>query len=550
MMQGYQRACRTVIEQYEGHVAQYLGDGLMTYFGWPRAHEDDAERSVHAALDIIAAVKIVDAPDPLCVRIGISTGRVVVGDTGAGDASSPKLAVGETPNRAARLQALAEPDTIVLGPLTHHLTEGAFEYFDLGEHRLKGIIEPVRARRVVGPSDVIGRFETRHGGDLPPPVGRDSEIAMLIERWEQAKDGEGQVVLLSGEPGIGKSRILRALRDHVDQEPHQRLRYQCSPYHANSAFYPVIEQLSRVARFEVGDSDERKLEKLERIVSVGTERLEDAMPYFAELLRLPASDRYPLPQISAEQRKDRALEFMAEQVVTMSRQKPLLLIVEDMHWIDPSSLESVSRDIDRIGHERVLMVLTHRPYFNPPWSGRSHITTLTLNRLSRDQAAEVATRIAGNKALPAIVVDEIVAKADGVPLFVEELTKDVLESGSLSETENGYEISGRLGPMSIPATIQDSLMARLDRLTPIKEIAQVGAVIGRTFSYALLAAITKRPTRIYSRPFVSSWIVSLFSGTAHHRTRHTRSNTSWFKKPPMPHCSKAGDRSYTHKSLM
>jgi len=492
LMQGYQRACSDVVEQYEGHVAQYLGDGLMTYFGWPRAHEDDAERSVHAALDIIEAVKTVDAPDPLSVRIGISTGRVVVGDTGAGDASSPKLAVGETPNRAARLQALAEPDTIVLGPLTHHLTKGAFEYSDLGEHRLKGILEPVRARRVTGPSSVIGRFEARHGGDLPPPVGRDSEIAMLIDRWEQAKDGEGQVVLLSGEPGIGKSRILRALRDHVDREPHQRLRYQCSPYHTNSAFYPVIEQLVRVARFAVGDSDERKLEKLEHIVSVGTERPEDAMPYFAELLRLPVSDRYPLPPTNAEQRKDRSLEFMAEQVVTMSRHNPLLLIVEDMHWIDPSSLESVSRDIDRIGHERVLMVLTHRPHFTSPWSGRSHVTTLTLNRLSRDQAAEVATRIAGNKLLPATVVDEIVAKADGVPLFVEELTKDMLESGKLVETESGYQIGGHPGPLSIPATIQDSLMARLDRLASIKDVAQVGAVIGRTFGYELLSAISDK----------------------------------------------------------
>jgi len=492
LMQGYQRACGSVIERYEGHVAQYLGDGLMTYFGWPVAHEDDAERSIHAALEIIKAVKTVDAPSPLCVRIGISTGRVVVGETGAGDASSPKLAVGETPNRAARLQGLAEPDTIVLGPQTHHLTKGAFEYSDLGEHLLKGVLEPVHARRVLGPSHAIGRFEARHGSDLPPPIGRDSEIAMLIERWEQAKDGEGQVVLLSGEPGIGKSRILLALRDHVDREPHQRLRYQCSPYHINSAFYPVIEQITRVAHFEVGDTDECKLDKLERVIAVGADQVDDAMPYFAELLRLPTGDRYPVVQANAEQRKARTIDVMADQVINMSRRGPLLLIVEDVHWIDPSTQQSLSRDIDLIGHERVLMVFTHRPYFSAPWPGRSHVTTLTLNRLGRDQATQVATRVAGNKTLPPIVVDEIVTKADGVPLFVEELTKDVLESGSLAETESGYEVSKRLRPLSIPTTIQDSLMARLDRLAPIKEIAQVGAVIGRTFSYELLAAIANK----------------------------------------------------------
>lgn len=491
LMQGYQRACGAVIERYEGHVAQYLGDGLMTYFGWPHAHEDDAERSVHAALDIIGAIKDVEAPEPLRVRIGISTGRVVVGETGGGDASSPKLAVGETPNRAARLQALAEPDTIVLGPLTHHLTKGAFQYADLGEHRLKGVIEPVRARQVLGPSTATSRFEARHGKDLPPPVGRESEIAILIERWEQAKDGEGQVVLLCGEPGIGKSRILRALRDHVEKEPHMRLRYECSPYHANSAFHPVIEQIVHSARFAPDDTDEQRLEKLEKLIALGAEDLDVAIPYFGDLLRLRTQDRYPALKDSVAQRKARMIELMADQVINVSRRGPLLLTVEDAHWIDPSTLESLSRDIDRMGRERVLMVLTHRPQFTSPWPGRSHVTTMTLNRLSRAQAAEVAGRIAGSTPLPAETIDDIVAKADGVPLFVEELTKDMLEAGSFDDTADG-DTGAKHERLSVPATIQDSLMARLDRLAPIKEIAQIGAVIGRTFEYELLAAIANR----------------------------------------------------------
>ncbi len=492
LMQGYQRACGAVIERYEGHVAQYLGDGLMTYFGWPAAHEDDAERSVYAALDIIGAIKAVEAPEPLRVRVGISTGRVVVGETGGGDASSPKLAVGETPNRAARLQGLAKPDTIVLGPLTHHLTKGAFEHSDLGEHRLKGVVEPVRAHRVIGPSAEIGRFEARHGTDLPPPVGRDSEIAILVERWEQAKEGEGQVVLLSGEPGIGKSRILKALRDHVEKEPHMRLRYQCSPYHTNSAFYPVIEQIVHSARLRPNDSDEEKLDKLERLLVLGADNLADAMPYFADLLRLPTGDRYPPLRDGVAQRKARMIELMADQVINVSHRGPLLLTVEDAHWVDPSTLESLGRDIDRMGHERVLMILTHRPQFTSPWPGRSHVTTMTLNRLSRSQAAQVATRIAGPKLLPSEVIDEIVAKADGVPLFVEELTKDVMEADA-SQQDGTEPISDtKHGQLSVPATIQDSLMARLDRLAPIKEIAQIGAVIGRTFSYELLAAISTK----------------------------------------------------------
>lgn len=338
LMRAYQQVCSSVIDGYGGHVAQYLGDGLMVYFGWPRAHEDDAERSVRASLEIVVAVKTVPAPRALQVRIGIATGPVVVGETGAGDASVPKLAVGETPNLAARLQALAQPDEVVIAVSTQRLVGAAFEVRDLGEHILKGIIEPVRAWQVERVGEVEGRFEASRGAQLTPLMGRESELTLLLDRWQLAKDGEGQVVLLSGEPGIGKSRIAQALRERIASEPHTRMRYQCSPFHTNSALHAVFEQFQRAAAFSRVDTAEQKLDKLELLPREGGTDITETAPLIAALLSLP-TDRYPAVNLSPQKQKEKTLDALITQLLTLSRAQPVLMIVEDIHWIDPTFQE-------------------------------------------------------------------------------------------------------------------------------------------------------------------------------------------------------------------
>jgi class 3 adenylate cyclase/tetratricopeptide (TPR) repeat protein len=460
LMQSYQKAAGEVIERFGGHVAQYLGDGLMTYFGWPQAHEDDGERAVRASLDIVEAINAMD----LQVRIGIATGPVVVGETGAGDASVPKLAVGETPNLAARLQGLAEADEIVVGPSTRRLLGGTFELADMGEQALKGIVEPVQAHRVTGIATTEGRFEAQHQ-HLTPLVGREAEMAMVIARWEQAKAGEGQVIVLGGEPGIGKSRITQALMERVADEPHTRLRYQCSPYHTNSALHPVVEQLERAAGFQRDDTPDQKLDKLEALIPGAL---------VASLLSLP-TDRYPALAMSPQKHKEETLRVLAEQVTALAVEAPVLLIFEDAHWIDPTSHELLDLVVPMVAGHKVLTVITHRPEYEPPWLGQGHVSPLALQRLGKAEAAAMVAQVSV-KPLSNDVLDQIVAKTDGVPLFVEELTKTVQESGA--ETAN-----------AIPETLQDSLMARLDRLSPVKEVAQIGACIGREFSHELLAAV-------------------------------------------------------------
>jgi class 3 adenylate cyclase/predicted ATPase len=493
VMQAYQETCRTIIEKYEGHVAQYLGDGLMVYFGWPRAHEHDAERSVRSALEIISAIGRVEMPDglsPLQVRIGVATGPVVVGETGAGDASVPKLAVGETPNLAARLQGLAGPNEIIIGPGTHRLVGATFTYIDLGPQTLKGIVEPVRSFRVTGLGSTTGRFEAAHGlYDLTALVGRENELALMEERWEQAKAGEGQVVLLGGEPGIGKSRIVQALRHRIEAQDHSLLRYQCSPYHTQSALYPIVEQLENTARFSREDAADEKLNKLETLLRPGGRDLQSVMPLFAGLLSLPA-DRYPALNYPPQKRKERLLEALVEQVGGLSRSNPVLIIFEDAHWVDPTTQEALDLLGAHAAKWRVLLVMTYRPEYAPRWSGEAHVTTLTLNRFNRRLGAQLAENVTGGKALPPEIIDQILAKTDGVPLFVEELTKTVLESGLLKDRGDRYELEGPLPPLAIPSTLHDSLMARLDRLAQVKEVAQIGACIGREFGYELLAAVS------------------------------------------------------------
>jgi class 3 adenylate cyclase len=487
LMQAYRKACGEVIARYDGHVAQYLGDGVMVYFGWPTAHEEDAQRAVRAGLDIVEALAGLEGG--LAVRIGIATGLVVVGESGEDAAADAKLAVGETPNLAARVQALAEPNSVAVARSTRRLLGRVFELGDLGAHALKGVSGRVQVHRVLGEAKAESRFEAAHGAGLTPLVGRETEISLLLDRWDQAKDGEGQVVLLSGEPGIGKSRITQALRQRIAGEPHTRLRYQCSPYYANTAFYPVIEQIERAAGFERNDGADAKLEKLEALLGQSAEAPAAIAPLFAAMLSLPL-DRYPPLNLEPVKQKELTIAALADQLVALAGDEPVLMVFEDAHWIDPTTLEMLAAMIDRVETAAVLLVITYRPEFAPPWTGHGNVTTLTLNRLSRRQGADMVAKVTGGKALPEEVLDQIVAKTDGVPLFVEELTKTVLEAGFLDEKPDRYVLSGPLPPLAIPATLQDSLMARLDRLSPVKEVAQIGACIGREFPYELLAAVS------------------------------------------------------------
>jgi class 3 adenylate cyclase/predicted ATPase len=495
VMRAYHGCCAEVVRRWDGHVAKYLGDGVLAYFGWPQAHEDDAERAVRAGLEMAAAVgRLKPGVDtPLTARVGIATGVVMVGDLIGEGASQEEAVVGETPNLGARLQALATPGSVVISQATRRLVGGLFELTDLGPLRLKGFAEPLSAWRVEGEGRAEDRFEALHGQRLTPLVGREHELAMLLERWAWAKDGEGQVVLIAGEPGIGKSRLLRALRQELSGEPHLALSHFCSPYHTHSALYPTIVQLERAANFAPGDEPGEKLAKLEALLRQAIEQLDEAVPVIAALLGIPSGDCYPALNLSPQRQKQRTFEVQIEQLAGLARERPVLELYEDLHWVDPSTLELLDLLVERVRSLPVLAVLTYRPEFPPPWSGRAHVTALPLNRLGRRQGAALVERITGGKALPAAVLDQIVARTDGVPLFVEELTKTVLESGLLADAGDRYELAGPLPPLAIPTTLHDSLMARLDRLTPVKEVAQTAAVIGREFSHELLAAVSPLP---------------------------------------------------------
>ncbi len=486
LMQAYQQAAGTVIERYGGHVAQYLGDGLMTYFGWPQAHEDDAERAVRASLDIVKAMSAM----ALQVRIGIATGPVVVGETGAGDASVPKLAVGETPNLAARVQGLAGADEIVAAGTTRRLLGAVFTLDDLGAHSLKGIVEPVRAWRVADIATAEGRFAAVHGSRLTAFVGREAELALLAEKWEQAKAGEGQLALLSGEPGIGKSRLARAMRERALADGAMASFYQCSPYHTNTAFHPISDYVAREAGFSAADDIETRLDKIDAHVRGIGLVVDEVAPLVATALSIPSGERYPVLDMSPQMQKERTVEALATSMVSAAGQMPVLFLVEDLHWADPSSLETATRIVDRLREKRILALFTFRPEFAPPWTHLDYATPLTLGRMGRARARELVARVTGGKPLPEEVETEIVAKTDGVPLFVEELTKTVLESGIVAEQDDGWALVGPLANLAIPSTLRDSLMARLDRLGTVKEVAQIGACIGREFSHALLAAVS------------------------------------------------------------
>src|SRR5262245_52224395 len=497
VLTAYQDTCAQVIQHFDGHIGRYVGDALLVYFGYPQAHEDDAQRAVRTALGIIEGMKALNLtlgqPEgALAVRIGIATGLVVISDIGRGERREKAAIVGETPNLAARLQGLAYPNTVVIGATTARLVEGLFVWDDLGLQTLKGMSQPVEAYLVREASGAYSRFDAkarRHG--LIPLVGRGEEINLLLRRWEQAKAGEGQVVLISGESGLGKSRILQGFRERMYEELRNRVLYYCSPYHRDTPFYPQIDQFQRALRFQKSDSVDQKLDKLGATLRLLGLPEVTLAPLFASLMSLPNPDRYPPLSATPEDIKKRTMDACVAVMEAMAAQNPVLMAVEDLHWIDASMLELLKHMIERIPSNRVLFVGTFRPEFEWPWGDRPYITRIALRRLTRGESASLVQTVAGGKPLPDEVLEQIVARTDGVPLFVEELTKTALESGVLEDQGDQYALSGPLPAFAIPASLHESLMARLDRLAPVKEVAQVAAAFGRTFTRELLASISR-----------------------------------------------------------
>jgi class 3 adenylate cyclase len=490
VISAYQKCVAETVGRFGGFVAKYMGDGVLIYFGYPQAHEDDAERAIRAGLDLVSAAGQLKIHAPLQTRVGIATGLVVVGDLIGSGASQEQAIVGETPNVAARLQGVAEPNSVVIADGTRKLVGNLFELEDLGAQDLKGISGPVKAWVALRPSSVESRFDALHPSGLTELVGREEELELLLRRWSKAKSGEGQVVLLSGEAGIGKSRLTAALLERLGTEPHTRLRYFCSPQHTDSALYPIISQMERAAGFAHDDTAQAKLDKLDALLTLSFTPPQDAA-LFVEMLSLPSDGRYPTLDLSPQQRRQRTLEALTTQVEVLSRSKPVLMIFEDAHWVDPTSVEALGRTVDRIRTLGVLLIITYRPEFEPPWIGRPYVTALNLNRLGEREIGAMIDRVIGNKALPESIRQDIIERTDGIPLFVEEMTRAVLEA----ESESDARRTAAAVPSSdwaVPATLHASLIARLDRLGPAKEVAQIGAAIGRDFSHVLLAAVAGR----------------------------------------------------------
>ena len=487
----YQKCVAETVQRFGGFVAKYMGDGVLVYFGYPQAHEDDDERAVRAGLELIETVGGLKSSAPLQTRVGIATGLVVVGDLIGSGAAQEQAIVGETPNLAGRLQGIAEPNTVVIAESTRKLLGNLFDLEDLGAQALKGISGPVRAWAALRPASVESRFDALHATGLTELVGREEELELLLRRWSKAKTGEGQVVLLSGEAGIGKSRLTAALLERLAAEPHTRLRYFCSPQHPDSALYPIISQMERAAGLAHGDTPQAKLDKLDAVLAQTSTSTRDTA-LFAEMLSLPNDGRYPALDLTPEQRRQRTMEALIAQTEALTRHMPVLMIFEDAHWTDPTSLELFGRAVDRIASLRVLLIVTFRPEFAPPWIGRPYVTPLTINRLAQRDIEAMINRVVGNNPLPASLRQDIIERTDGIPLFVEEMTKAVLEGGSEGAAQRTVASipSPKLG---VPASLQASLMARLDRLGPAKEVAQIGAAIGREFSHALLSAVVNKP---------------------------------------------------------
>jgi len=499
VVRAYQEEAVTALQPWNGYVAQYLGDGLMVYFGWPTAYEDAAVRAVHASLALLAALEPFNTTQlaprygvRVQVRLAVHTGMAVIGDMGGGDRHE-QLAMGDTPNIAARLQGLAAPDTVVLSAVTARLVQRRFVLEPLGTHLLKGVTEPMPVFRVLGVPDTADEEEAATPGSAVFLVGRDEELGLLRRRWDQSKEGLGQVVLLSGTAGLGKSSLVAALRAQVGREGYARLTLRCSPYHTNSALYPVIEHLQQVLQFERTDPPETKLAKLEQGLQTSRLPHEEVVPLFGALLAVPLpAARYAARSLSPQQQRQQTQDALVAWLLEEATRQPMLAVWEDLHWADPTTRELLGLLVEQTPTAAMLQVLTFRPEFSPPWPTRSHLTPITLHRLERPQVEALIARLAGGKALPAEVVAHIVAKTDGVPLYVEELTRMLLASDLLRADAEHYVLTGPLPTMAIPETLQDSLMARLDQLTTAKEVAQLGAVLGREFTYDMLMAVSSQ----------------------------------------------------------
>ena len=487
--------CGEAISRFNGYIAKYMGDGLLVYFGYPRAHEHDAERAVHAGLAVIELVRALPReyrPEQECeiaTRIGIATGPVIVGELIGQDIAKERSVFGETPNLAARLQGLAAPNQVIVDSVTKRLVGGEFEFADQGTVSLKGFETPVRVWQVLSAKPSASRFESYRSGRLGDFIGREHETALLLGRWREAVGGEGQVVLLCGEAGIGKSRLVRYLRDRLSEDRYEAIQSQCSPHHTNTALYPVMTYLRQAAWLAGEDSVPTQLHKLETLVI--NSGLDDrvTIALFADLLSIRGDERYQLPNVSPDKRKDMTLEALVQYLQRLADHSPVLLIVEDAHWLDPTTLDLMTRIIDRIRQMRVLLLITFRPDFRPVWAEYSHVTFLTLNRLPRRQSLELIATMTGGKVLPQEVQQAILAKTDGVPLYIEELTENLLGTGLLAEGTDSFTLKAPLKDMVIPDSLQALLMERVDRLGPVKEIVQIGAAIGREFTYELLRAV-------------------------------------------------------------
>jgi class 3 adenylate cyclase/tetratricopeptide (TPR) repeat protein len=496
----FQKRCAEVAQSFGGNVARYMGDGLLIYFGYPRADEHDPESAIHAGLATIKAVGKLDPGGDIVLqtRVGISTGEVVVGDLiGAGSAREQSV-VGETPNLAARLQSLAEPDQVVIGHVTRKLVQGLFEFQDLGQHLLKGFDSPVNAWRVARESAFQSRFEAIHPvEELTPLVSREHEADRLLKRWSEVLAGTGQAVLVSGEAGIGKSRLIHMLREELAPVPHNLLRYYCAPHFQNTALFPMIRQLESVARFEPGASNVEKLEKLEELIEQGNNEPAELAPFLAAMISIPTEDRYPPLNLSPQRFLERTLQSLELQLSGLAKNRPVLAIFEDLHWIDPTTLELLNRAVARIQDMPVMLLMTARSEFQSPWRDNQSVMSLQLDRLDHDDSATLAAQVASGKHLPDEVIDLIVQKTDGVPLFIEELAKMIVESDFLDERDEAINLSARLPDLALPNTLQDLLMARLDRLANAKDLAQIGAAIGRQFSHKLLLAVSEQtPSKV------------------------------------------------------
>jgi class 3 adenylate cyclase len=489
VVRAYQSACTEVITRFDGHIAQLLGDGLLVYFGYPHAHEDDAQRAIRAGLGILDAMEDLnkelkrDKGIQLAVRVGIHTGLVVVGTMGGGGRQE-QLALGETPNVAARIQGLAAPNILVISDATARLVQGYFDCQDLGAQTLRGMTAPLHVYRVLQESGARGRLDVAVTRGLTPLVGREQEVGLLLERWEQVKAGQGQVILLSGEGGIGKSRLVQMLKEHVTNEPHVRWECRSVEHYQNTALFPLTDLFQRLLQFHSEETPDEKLGKLEAALSQYRSPLEESVPLFAPLLSVPLPENhYPPLNLSPQRQRQKRLETIVAVLLELAERQPVLFILEDLHWTDPTTLELLNLLIEQTPTASMLVLLTCRPHFQPAWHHRSYLTEITVNRLPHAQVEQIVNRMTDGKILPKEVLAQIVEKTDGVPLFVEEITKAILESGQLTAVNGHYVFAGSLQALSIPATLQDSLMARLDRLMTGKVIAQLGATIGRQLSY-------------------------------------------------------------------